>query len=253
MINYGYFRHRFDAHKNRKLNALADEMGIEAYACYYLLLELYGSVIASSGVNDSALIHQRVIANTWRKRVDSAHSVLTKLQLSGLLVFTKLDTTYEISIPNFLKYYGSYQKTDRQDVANKRKENKSKEKESICIEQTDVESITPDGVVQIWNNVLAAKLGYSHGLGVGEHLKNFFEARQFLNTSEKWTSYFEKISSFSFLLGDNPKAWKVTLQWAVNYDNALKVLDGQYDKTTSAQKSLRAWFDEEVTNDTQRA
>lgn len=126
MINYGYFRHRFDAHKNRKLNALADEIGIEAYAYYYLLLELYGSVIASTESKDSALIHQRVVANTWRKRVDSAHLVLTKLQLSGLLVFTKLDATYEISIPNFLNYFGSYSKTDRQNVANKIKENKSK-------------------------------------------------------------------------------------------------------------------------------
>jgi len=150
LINYGYFRHRFDAHNNSKLNSLVDEIGIEAYAYYYTLLELYGAKISAQENKNEATIHLRVIANTWRKRIDSCKKVLAKLELSGLLVVTKLElsgdlvgtkctlsgdlvetksvSTCTIAIPNFLKYYGSYSKTDRQNVANKRKEKKIKEK-----------------------------------------------------------------------------------------------------------------------------
>lgn len=128
-----------------------------------------------------------------------------------------------------------------------------KEKDKAGIKYNASHMPTPDQIVDLWNNALAKKLGYSHGLGVGDHLKNFFEAREFLDTPEKWAAYFEKITTFPFLMGENPRGWKVGLQWAVDYDNALKVLDGQYDNKTQAQKSLRAWFDEEVGDDTQRA
>lgn len=126
MIKYGYFRHRFDAHQNAKLNRLADEIGIEAFAYYYTLLELYGAAISKKEDQSSAQIHIRVIANTWRKRVDSCKKVLTKLQLSDLLVVTLCDSTCHISIHNYLKYYGSYQKTDIQKTSNKIKRNKIK-------------------------------------------------------------------------------------------------------------------------------
>lgn len=127
MINYGYFRHRFDAHADPKLNQLVDDIGIEGYAYYYTLIEIYGAKVNSQEDKSSAKIHLRTIANTWRKRVDSCIRVLTKLQLSGLLVVTITNSTCELSIPNFLKYYGSYSKKKEKRTLKKRKENKIKE------------------------------------------------------------------------------------------------------------------------------
>jgi uncharacterized phage protein (TIGR02220 family) len=128
-INYGYFRHRFDAHLNEKLNKFADKVGLIGFAYYYLLLEIYGTYINNNEDRNHALIHPRTLANIWRKRVDSVHLVMTKLQLSELLVFTLSEQSYEITIPNFLKYYGSYKKTTPQIKENKTKENKTKQKE----------------------------------------------------------------------------------------------------------------------------
>jgi hypothetical protein len=127
MINYGYFRHRFDASNDPKLQGLIDEMGIIALGYYYSLLEIYGHHYSQNQDKTEVQIHRRVIANTWRKRVDSCDLVLTKLALSGLLVYTKCENTYLIDIPKFLKYYGSYKKTDGQKTPNKRKEKKRKE------------------------------------------------------------------------------------------------------------------------------
>lgn len=148
-INYGYFRHRFDAHSNNKLNKFIDEIGLIGYAYYFTLLELYGAVIAKKEDKSCAEIHIRVIANTWRKRVDSCRKVLTKLQLSDLLVVTFNNSTCVLAIPNYLKYYGSYKKTEPSIAPNKIKENKIKIKKrktkakSVC-DHFDFESVYAD-------------------------------------------------------------------------------------------------------------
>lgn len=144
MINYGYFRHRFDAHTNTKLNNLVDDVGVVGFAYYYLLLEIYGAYISRSDDKNSAQIHQRVLANTWRKRVDSCHLVITKLQLSGLLVFTLTDSIYTIGIPNYLKYFGSYKKTDTEKTPNKKKRKEIKRKENKTKESDKSDEIVFD-------------------------------------------------------------------------------------------------------------
>jgi hypothetical protein len=186
VINYGYFRHRFDAHTDPKLNELADEIGVAAYGYYYTLIELYGSKYADRDENDFVNIHVRTISNMWRKRTDSCDKVMTKLQLSGLLVFTKLQlsstktkNTYSLSIPNFAKYYGSYKKKTPPTPSNKRKENKIKVNKSINSES----AFTPDDLTQLWNTMLTP-YGFDHcrGIGTGKFLSDFLEARQWLKT-----------------------------------------------------------------------
>lgn len=127
-INYGYFRHRLDATNDPKVQKIIDLLGVEGLGFWWSLVELYGTAYNNSNREDLTVkIHKRVIANTWRKRVDSCDKVLTKLQLSGNLVVTSHDSTYELTIPNFLKYFGSYQKKKQERTLKKRKENKRKE------------------------------------------------------------------------------------------------------------------------------
>jgi uncharacterized phage protein (TIGR02220 family) len=153
LINYGYFRHRFDAHTDPKLNELADDMGVIIYGYYYTLIELYGAKYADKNEDGFVDIHIRTIANTWRKRVDSCDLVLTKLQLSGMLVFTKCKNTYSLSIPNFPKYYGSYKKRDTPTPSNKRKEKKIKEKKS------KVTPLPPSGE-SVWGDKISEVIKY---------------------------------------------------------------------------------------------
>lgn len=88
--------------------------------------------------------------------------------------------------------------------------------------------LSPDKVVQIWNDVLGEKKGYSCGLGSGDHLKNCIEAcNEFDET--KWVEIFTLAKQSSFLM----EAKWFRLTWIVKMDNAIKVLDRSYDNKKS--------------------
>jgi hypothetical protein len=239
MINYGYFRHRFDAHTDPKLNELADEIGVVAYGYFYTLLELYGSKYADKNDDGFVQIHSRIIANTWRKRTDSCNKVMTKLQQSDLLVFTKCKNTYSISVPNFSKYYGSYKKTDRSNVANKRKENKIKVNNNILNKNL----LAPDDLIQLWNTEMTQYgFDFCHGLGMGKYLQKFLESREFLKTIDEWKNLFAQCKNIDKLKGENNINWKMNLNWLVDYDNVLKILNGNFEQKSS-------WLDEWANED----
>tara|TARA_R110000868_G_C10972548_1_gene770448 strand:- start:31030 stop:31812 length:783 start_codon:yes stop_codon:yes gene_type:complete len=253
-INYGYFRHRLDASNDPKLQSLIDEMGIVALGYYFSLLELYGTHYNQSRENFTVEIHRRVIANTWRKRVDSCDLVLTKFQLSGLLVYTKTKNTYAIDIPNFAKYFGSYGKikTITGDKEKKRKEKKrniyiqdevsnlstKKTNKIVANNNHDTASYSPDDLIQLWNTTMTLDNGFAfcHGLGSGKHLHNFIEARNFMKDISAWEELFTKIKKIKSLK-ENNIGWKVNLNWLVDYDNVLKVLNGNFEQQSNALES----------------
>ena len=44
-----------------------------------------------------------------------------------------------------------------------------------------------------------------------------------------WSDVFDRIQAFPFLLGMNPRGWKVSFDWVMkNPENHLKVLEGKY-------------------------
>jgi hypothetical protein len=46
-----------------------------------------------------------------------------------------------------------------------------------------------------------------------------------------WRAYCKKVANTRFLMGENTSGFKVTLDWALNFNNACKVLEGAiYDK-----------------------
>lgn len=97
-------------------------------------------------------------------------------------------------------------------------------------------TIDPMHVVDLWNEMLGPEKGYSSGLGSGEHLKNFLNSTGFLPTIEHWRKLFGMVKASKFLI---EKPW-CKLTWLVNYDNALKVLDGNYtdDQNENAVRAL---------------
>ena len=230
-INYGYFRHRLDASNDPKLQSVIEDIGLVGYAYYFTLLELYATHYNNSEkLGTEVKIHQRVIANTWHKRVDSCNKVLTKLQLSGLLVYTLDNSTYTLDIPNFLNYFGSYGKLKDNQATKKRKE--KKRKENIYIGQ-----ILPDDIVQLWNEKMPQHgFKHSHGLGMDKHLKKFLEAVNYLDTKEKWSELFTLCIDSKKLSGENNINWKANLLWLVDYDNALKVLNEDYKEDSVIDK-----------------
>lgn len=90
-------------------------------------------------------------------------------------------------------------------------------------------ALTPDTVVNLWNSAMGAKLGYCKSLGANKHLKNFLDAVQFLNTEKSWLELFELCDQSDFLSGRTERGdWRASLTWLVDYDNALRVLNGEF-------------------------
>lgn len=252
MINYGYFRHRFDAHENIKLNGFVDEIGVQGYGYYYTLLEIYGAHYVRKNDDGFVRIHTRVIANVWRKRVDSCVKILermeqagliittklqlsddlvtTKLQLSYNLVTTKMNPTCLLAIPNFSKYFGSYKKTEPSIAPNKRKEKEIKEKSISPTPFLTSQKLTPDEIINHWNMRYGARFGHCPGVGGGKHRENILESLKYLNTLDDWTKLFDMAASSEFLSGSNKSDWTVNFLWLIDYDNALKVLSGNFDE-----------------------
>jgi hypothetical protein len=226
-MNYRYFRHRLDASDDPKLQTLIDEMGIVALGYYYSLLEIYGKHYDDKKENGAVLIHRRVIANTWRKRVDSCDKVLTKLQLSDLLVYTKCENTYSIDIPNFPKYYGYYGNNtlDKSSKESKVKKSKVKEIKKEQKSKFDLEEIYANyprkegksaGIKKL-TQVIKNQVEYDSVLQGAKDYKKHCE----INETEK--RYIKIFSSWV-----NQECWKDT-----------------YD-TVSAEEDLKNWLDGEI-------
>ena len=94
--------------------------------------------------------------------------------------------------------------------------------------------ITPDQIVDLYNKRFGKERGFCRGLGANKHLHNFLEAAFYLDTKEKWSELFDMVDKSEWLSGKisfkNRPAFKADLLWLVNYDNALKVLNGNFQE-----------------------
>jgi biotin operon repressor len=98
--------------------------------------------------------------------------------------------------------------------------------------------ITHDDVIQLWNDTMPQHgFKYCRGLGGGEHLRNFVEATKWMQDKKSWQELFELCAKSNFLNGTDGK-WRVNLTWLVNYDNALKVFNGNFEDNE------KSWLDD---------
>jgi len=102
----------------------------------------------------------------------------------------------------------------------------------------------PDDLIQAWNDLMP-KFGfeYCRGLGSNKHLKNFINSTEFLKVKGQWEDLFIEVSRSSFLKGNNKRGWKASLLWLVDYDNALRVLNGEF-KNGEMVGSFKGFSDE---------
>lgn len=104
--------------------------------------------------------------------------------------------------------------------------------------QEKLKKLTPDEVVNIWNENMGKTFGHVVSLGAGEHRDNCLKSFEFLPTEKHWVDLFELCKKYPRLTGNNNIGWAISLTWLVNFDNALKVLNGDYDE----EKVVRALF-----------
>lgn len=134
MINYGYFRHRFDAHTDVKIMNLRELGGLASVACYFILLEIYGKHFSDDAEKKTEqVISSRHIANSLGLRLDSTRTqleLMSNCKLIDVVWLQSAVSSVKVCVPSFSKYFGSYKKTGVVNTPNKRKEKERKEKES---------------------------------------------------------------------------------------------------------------------------
>ena len=62
-----------------------------------------------------------------------------------------------------------------------------------------------------------------------KHQLNTLLSHHFQNDAQQWERFCERIKASSFLMGGGDKGWHVTLDWILSEDNALRVLEGNFD------------------------
>jgi hypothetical protein len=216
-----WFKHYSNASTSAKLNILMEKHGIEGYGKYWLLVELLAD--KWSGDEPRFEIHY----STIKQRLRTYHDKITRrflkdLNESRLMSIECKDNLCTIYFPKLLEIKDNHTKNLQVSSPKlaPRKEKKREEKKRL-----DKKGIAPDTVVQLWNNFMSDTHGFCHGIGTGKHLENFVESRKFLITENQWISLFEEVRNIK--QPDNEDFnWTPNLTWLCDYDNALKILNG---------------------------
>jgi hypothetical protein len=147
----------------------------------------------------------------------------------------------KIIVKNWDKYQtGASEESDKWSLEGQSKGNQRATNKNDKNDKNDKNAyIAPDDVVQLYNETLGKKLEYCRGLGSHQHLNNFLEATQWLKTKDDWLELFHKCENRSHLMGEDG-GWCVSLTWLVNYDNALKVLNGNFNNNKK-YTSVKDW------------
>lgn len=224
-----YFRHSFLARKHPAIAGLIDDHGKEAYFHFFALVELCAEQ-ASDGFppggrfvfRRSTLCRELLVTNSRL----SHHLLVTTPSLVDHILVTEKEV--EILFPKLAKYMGKYETKLPSNSPNKRKEKEIKENKTKEGEEFVWCGVSPDEIVQAWNDRFGQVLGYCHGLGAAKHRDNFFTSAGFLTSKDDWVRLFDKVEESDLLMGKGDKGWKASLLWLVNYDNALRVLSDEF-------------------------
>lgn len=261
-----WFRHFSNVRSSGKLNGLIDAMGVEGYGRYWMLFELLNEKF--DGAQTNIHLHERELISSLLLRYPrTLRDHLGTMSGLGLFQLKVSGKFYEIDCPMLKELQDKDSKYNRKKrvpvVAECEEKNKKKNEikiitptvpfsESIETEfvreefnpanfldakkilsdvstQENLKVFTPDEVVDVWNRIMGPRgFNLASGLG-GTHLANCLESLKFLKDEAAWINLFEVAFASAYLRGLNDRGWTVTFRWLLNYDNAQKVLDGDFN------------------------
>jgi hypothetical protein len=205
-----------------------DEFGPQGYAWWFLLLELCAD--KWDGKSEPKFnFHQRIVRQKLRTSLSKVQLFLEKSQTLGQLYFNFSGKEIEIEIPKLLEI-----KSSRNVVKNSKGPIKKRiDKNRIEKNRIDKTSKLELDVFNLWNEVV------EKNDGVLPKVKSLTERRSSaikstiklipeLSDVENWEKYFSQICTTPFLIGVSGRGWKASFEWAINKNNAVKVLEGQY-------------------------
>lgn len=241
-----YFRHVINAHKDEKIQGLIEDLGMQGYAYYFILLEICASMCDSSDQTTFRL-HPRLLVSGWRTHRHYIPTVLSVMSHWALIGYS-VDTQWiVVDIPNIRKYLGLYSLNKRKE--NKRKENKineikiNKEKEENTGKEKEKTAASdslnglPSEIFLLYNKLLSDSVGHAKILTEERKKKILKLLKTQLTTIDDWEKFFIKISKSDFLTGISSD-WKASFDWILKPANVVKILEGNYDNNKNKKETL---------------
>jgi len=232
-----YFRHSFFARNDIKLLQLRDSIGVGYYFYFFTLLEICGEESADN-LQDEYEFHDSTIRSLWRINLKKSERIANEMHTVGLLEFEKREKSFWFKIPNFMKYLGKYTNKKESKGPNKSKEKERKEKKSKTNIQNDFNSIpkskkleiTPANIQQLYNQLIAPKLGtVCHGFSPSQRDSLVEIIQTTLKSKKEWEDFFNSVQLSNKLMGQDPDyKHKFVPSWMCDQDKIIKILNGEY-------------------------
>lgn len=121
-----YFRHSFNARNDEFVIELINEFKEKGYFMWFSLIEICAEMVAD-GHNQPLKLHRSRLIRELRCNESTLKVFLRYCEGRSKVLHTYLEPTFNLEIPNLVKYVGKYS----ENAPNKRKEKEIKEKEII--------------------------------------------------------------------------------------------------------------------------
>jgi hypothetical protein len=202
--------------KQSALKALGDRVRVVADDKWFI--EKFIKFQYPKGLSDNSKIHQGVINSLKNNNIDAK--------------------PYLTLIEGLAKPKQRVQDKDKYKEIDSSFLNKFLKKEELVI----TNPVNPDALIQLFNDTLAnqGKIVFCRGLSK-DNLQSLLTTLAFpeFQKLETWKELFSRVAESDFLTGKKG-TFVATLNWLVEHDHALKVLNGQYNGTPNEQKGAKS-------------
>ena len=202
-------------------------------------------------MNNRVAYTEEMLAAIFRRDVNTVRMALATFEQYGMIEI--VDDV--ITIPNWNKHQtlDAYEKKKARDRIYQQERRKKQRlliesSDSKTMESSDVavselekeedkekerERIDYQRIVDMYNDTCVS---FPRLKSLSENRKKSIKARLKTYSYDDFKTLFEKAEASDFLKGKNNKDWSATFDWLIKDSNMAKVLDGNYDNRSGAQK-----------------
>ena len=228
-----WFKHYANASDSVKLNNLIDELGVEGYGRYWLLLEMLAEEY--DGKSEEFEVHFRKISakvqikfskklETFLQKLSDFH--LIDFRISGKVYFLSAPILSDLKQKDFKR-----SRPSRDHAATTPPLDIDKDKEEDI--DKDNKKIKPENLIKLWNSKCPESKKYPSLFIGGKHRDNFLNITGFPDFQK--LEHWKKLYDIAFSPGWLSERGPLSFTWLLNHDNAMDVLSGKY-----ASRSLKS-------------
>lgn len=247
-ISMKWFKHYSNATSNNFIKAMFTyRNGHELYACWFLLLEHLVEESEKGKHNTEFIVSHDELCSIFKvkyfkkcQRILEDFSKISSTFDQHLLNVQHIsDKLLKIETPIVMELLGKEFKRTRHCRGTAAPKNQNQNQNQNKITPIPPSGVPPVRVVEIYNSMCPPSLSKVKSLS-DKRRKSIKAMNSLLTSEDSWCEYFEKVLASDFLLGGSRNGWAASFDWLMNKNNALKVLEGNYEKRNSDDRFVES-------------